>query len=346
MQMPQLALPACHSPLVHSGSPQAWVRRRAPSRRQLVLVAHKLESLNVSHCGQLRAVTLRCRCAPRRACQAGRCVPDSYSRACTVGAPAGMPRTMHAAAPAWRPARSPPARFLSLVPLPQAAARAARRELRQPEPGGQRAALPCPGGGQPVRGTPAGRRGCAKGFRAAAPQPARRRVERRQSARCAVPCNAALSTLPAPPQLVLCSSTLPPEEVAPPLSRLTQGWRRPHRPWASAGVWTSPAAPPCRVCSFPMPRACSQSGAGSGLGQTGRMRQACQRAWLRASSVGLTHYWFAPAAWPAASGHRRNPTFHLFSAHAACRAAACCGRFCWPAPPSASSGQPDAVALW
>ncbi|KAL4442936.1 hypothetical protein ABPG77_008427 [Micractinium sp. CCAP 211/92] len=31
---------------------------------ELVLVAHRLESLNVSHCGQLRTVALRCRCAP------------------------------------------------------------------------------------------------------------------------------------------------------------------------------------------------------------------------------------------------------------------------------------------
>ncbi len=44
------------SPTCAVGPPLAW--------RQLVLVAHELASLNVSHCGQLRTVALRCRCAP------------------------------------------------------------------------------------------------------------------------------------------------------------------------------------------------------------------------------------------------------------------------------------------
>lgn len=59
-------------------------------------------------------------------------------------------------APNFHPSHPPRTHTLCL----QAAARAARRELRQPQPGGQRAALPSPGGGQPVWGAPAGRRRC------------------------------------------------------------------------------------------------------------------------------------------------------------------------------------------
>lgn len=61
-------LPACtsfSSAVLAPHSPEhELLLSPAPPPPQVVLVAHHLESANFSHCGQLRTISLRCRCAP------------------------------------------------------------------------------------------------------------------------------------------------------------------------------------------------------------------------------------------------------------------------------------------
>ena len=301
---------------------------------EVLVVASRLESLNLSHCGQLRSLTLRCRWGVRRHDRlAPRWVPPSLWLV-TLPPPSPAPPHVHQPTPhigcALTSGCTP---CLPASPRPaQAPARAARCQLQQPHPVRRRAALPSAGGGQPVWVPPAGRgrrvpccrrrcRPCLLVFRS-------RDVEQPAASLPCLACSLPTASAAAPflaastkvtVALSLCVGCRPGGMRGIPDQVLLPGPHRLHQP-------ASPAAARGHSTAHDQVRE-SSCGWDGGQRSAALVRQAgCPGA----ASVNRAEQ--QAVCCP--------PPLLL----AASPGAACCARSCWPARCCATSGQPGAPA--